>query len=187
MHPLDKFIFCPACGSARFHANSVKSKLCASCGFEYFMNPSSANAAFIINDKRELVVERRRNEPAKGTLDLPGGFSDIGETAEEGVVREVREETGLDINDVKYLFSLPNTYPYSGVDIPTLDIFFLCEVVGKPMLRAMDDAVECFWMPFYAINIDDFGLQSIRDGLREFGAKWQNFYASMCPYPKYLL
>ena len=56
---------------------------CENCGFEYFMNPSAANVAFIVNENDELLVERRKNEPAKGMLDLPGGFTDIGETAEE--------------------------------------------------------------------------------------------------------
>ena len=95
MHPLEKFRYCPSCGSSRFEENSEKSKICKSCGFEYFLNPSSANVAFIINAKGELLVERRKENPGKGTLDLPGGFSDISETAEEGVRREVKEETGL--------------------------------------------------------------------------------------------
>jgi len=62
----------------------------------YYMNPSAATAAFILNGKGELLVERRKREPAKGTLDLPGGFADFDETAEEGVAREVLEETGLE-------------------------------------------------------------------------------------------
>lgn len=94
-HPLDKFQYCPICGSSHFEVNNIKSKKCASCGFVYYANPSSATVAFIFNDKGELLVVRRKNEPAKGTLDLPGGFVDMDETGEQGVAREVKEETGL--------------------------------------------------------------------------------------------
>ena len=115
------------CGSHHFVENSNASKKCENCGFEFFMNPSSANVAIITNSKGEILVERRRNEPAKGTLDLPGGFAELGETAEQGVAREVMEETGLKVTESKYLFSLPNIYRYSRIDIHTLDMFFECK------------------------------------------------------------
>ena len=88
-HVLDKFKFCPVCGSQHFEINNFKSKKCKDCGFTYYLNPSSATVAFILNEKEELLVVRRKNEPAKGTLDLPGGFVDMDETGEEGVAREV--------------------------------------------------------------------------------------------------
>lgn len=72
MHVLDKFAYCPVCGSKHFDINDEKSKRCANCGFEYYLNPSSAVAAFIMNENHELLVERRKRNPGKGTLDLPG-------------------------------------------------------------------------------------------------------------------
>ena len=110
MHLLEKFKYCPVCGSHHFEVSGERSKKCDNCGFEYFMNPSAANVAFIVNGKGEILVERRKNEPAKGTLDLPGGFAEPGETAEEGVRREVHEETNLTVLEAEYLFSLPNVY-----------------------------------------------------------------------------
>ena len=95
-HPLDKFAYCPVCGCRRFDVATVKSKRCADCGFELFMNPSASVAVFIRNGEGELLFVVRGCEPAKGTLDLPGGFTDIGETVEEAVRREVMEETGHD-------------------------------------------------------------------------------------------
>ena len=80
--------------------------------------------ALIRNAKGEILVARRGKEPAKGTLDLPGGFVDNYETGEEAVAREVMEETGLKVDEVKYLFSLPNIYPYSGIVVHTLDQFY---------------------------------------------------------------
>ena len=79
-HPLEKFIFCPVCGNKSFNINDFKSKKCGTCGFTYYANPCSATAAFILNDRGELLVAKRGKEPAKGTLDLPGGFVDMGGT-----------------------------------------------------------------------------------------------------------
>ena len=168
MHPLDKFTHCPVCGSERFNINDGKSKRCADCGYEYYLNPSSANAAFVVNDKHELLVERRGREPQKGMLDLPGGFADIGETAEQGVIREVEEETGLRVARAEYLFSFPNTYLYSGLVVPTLDLFFRCHVTDLTTLRADDDAAEVMWIPLQEVCPDDFAFDSIRKGVTKF-------------------
>lgn len=162
MEIIDKLEYCPKCGSKHFEKNSVKSRHCENCGFEYFMNASSANAAFIVNERGELLVTRRNREPAKGMLDLPGGFADAGETAEEGVVREVKEETGLEVTSAQYLFSLPNVYHYGDMDIPTLDLFYRCEVADLSVLHAADDAGECMWMKPEEIHTEQFGLRSVR-------------------------
>lgn len=168
MHPLSKFEYCPLCGSHHFVNDTEKSRKCENCGFELFMNASSANVAFIMNEKGELLVETRRKNPAKGMLDLPGGFADIGETAEEGVVREVMEETGLTVTKAEYLFSQPNVYRFGGIDIPTLDLFFRCEVKDTAELKAMDDAAECNWVKLSDIHTEQFGMRSVRWGLLKF-------------------
>ena len=165
---LSKFKYCPICGSSLFNISSEKSRKCGDCGFEYFVNPSSANVAFILNKDGELLVERRKNNPAKGTLDLPGGFADMNETVEEGLKREVMEETGLEVTETTYMFSKPNTYHYSGVDIPTLDMFFRCKVKDDNKVKANDDAAECMWIPLEEIETKQFGLNSVRSGLIDF-------------------
>lgn len=60
MYMLDKFRYCPVCGSKHFEESTAKSKRCRNCGFEYFLNASSATAAFILNARGELLVERRK-------------------------------------------------------------------------------------------------------------------------------
>ena len=164
-HPLAQFKYCPKCGSPRFEVHNGKSKHCAECGFTYYFNPSSATVALILNERDELLVCRRGKEPAKGTLDLPGGFVDMFETGEEGVAREVKEETGLDVARADYLFSLPNLYLYSGFLVHTLDMFFRCTVADTSHFQAMDDASDAFFLPLQEIRTEDFGLESIRKGL----------------------
>jgi ADP-ribose pyrophosphatase YjhB (NUDIX family) len=194
-HPLDKFLFCPVCGSPRFEVNNFKSKHCAQCGFTYYANPCSATAAFIrrhsgqrfqalqspigepLSGQRfqalqkpecELLVAVRGKEPAKGTLDLPGGFVDMDETAEEGIIREIQEETGLTVNSPRYLFSIPNRYLYSGMVIHTLDMFFEVSVAPDVQPVADDDAADLRWMPLADINPADFGLQSISQAVARY-------------------
>ena len=168
-HPLDKFQYCPVCGSHEFAVNNFKSKKCVQCGFTYYANPCSATAAFIVDDHRHLLVVRRGKEPAKGTLDLPGGFCDMGETVEEGMIREIREETGLEVDHIEYLFSSPNVYEYSGMGIHTLDMDFLVRVHGNSIaVTAADDAAEALWLTIDEVNPAEFGLTSIRNAVIRF-------------------
>lgn len=169
MYMLDKFRYCPVCGSKHFEESTAKSKRCRNCGFEYFLNASSATAAFILNARGELLVERRKEGPGRGTLDLPGGFCDAGETLEEGMVREVLEETGLTLTEEpQYLFSIPNVYRYGGSEVPTLDAFFLFRVADGLETKAGDDAAELMWIALADIHTEEFGLRSIRHALHRF-------------------
>ena len=164
-HPLDIFRHCPVCGKEGFAVNNVKSKRCDGCGFVLYFNAISATVAVIMNEKGEILVARRAKEPAKGTLDLPGGFVDSFETAEEAVAREVLEESGMRVTGVKYLFSLPNKYIYSGFEEHTLDMFFLCATAAGDTPVANDDVEDLQWMALDKIEPGLFGLQSIRRGI----------------------
>ncbi len=170
----EKFKYCPACGSADFIPKDEKSKQCKSCGFNYYFNSSAASVAFIRNEDGDLLVCRRAHEPAQGTLDLPGGFIDFNETGEEGVKREVLEETGLEINDFTYLFSIPNEYEYSGLNVLTLDLFYEARVPNGTKAEAADDVSECFFIPVRELNPALFGLKSIKQAIKFFVSMHEN-------------
>ncbi|MCD7936844.1 MAG: NUDIX domain-containing protein [Tannerellaceae bacterium] len=161
-HPLSQFRFCPVCGENGFSVRNEKAKQCTACGFVYYFNPSASVACFITNPSGELLLVRRAKDPAKDTLDLPGGFLDMYENAEEAVAREVLEETGLHIRTASYLFSLPNIYPYMGFHVHTLDLFYECTVDSFEGIRAADDAAEVVTLPFAAIDPEEIGLTSVR-------------------------
>lgn len=167
-HPLHQFLYCPKCGASEFRINNFKSKICDRCHFVYYFNPSASVAAFIFNERGELLVCRRKEEPAKGTYDLPGGFVDMGENAEEAVVREVEEETGIRLSKVEFLYSLPNIYCYSGFDVHTLDMFFRGTAVETNHPEANDDVEESFFVPIPELKPEMFGLGSIRIAVERF-------------------
>lgn len=172
-HPLERFRYCPVCGSRNFIIHNKQSKRCETCGFIDYVNPKAAVVAIITNANGEILVCRRAKDPAKGTLDLPGGFTDLNETAEEAVVREVKEETGLIVTTTRYLFSLPNIYTYSQLDIPTMDLFFKCEVEEPSQPIACDDVAEAWFMSPDKIDPELFGLTSIRKGIAKIIKKEQ--------------
>lgn len=164
-HPLYQFEYCPHCGAKTFEEANEKAKKCTTCGFVYYFNPSAAVACFIRNAEDELLLVRRAKDPAKGMLDLPGGFVDSFESGEEAARREVKEETGLELTACRYLFSLPNIYPYAGFDVHTLDMFFECEVASFAAAVPEDDAAEIVITPLAKLSPETFGLDSIRKGV----------------------
>lgn len=166
-HPLSQFKFCPKCGSDKFIENNIKSKKCEKCGFVYYFNSCAATVAVIINENKELLVATRAHEPVKGTLDLPGGFVDLHETGEEAMSREVKEETGLDVDDIEYLFSVPNIYIYSGFEVHTLDLVYLCKVKDTHILKAEDDVAKLEFIKVSELNPDLFGLLSIKKVIKK--------------------
>ncbi len=171
-HILKEFNYCPHCGSRHFEPHNEKSKQCADCGFCYYLNPSAAVAAFITNENNELLVCRRGKEPFKGMLDLPGGFVDTDETAEKAIVREIKEELNLIPENNSYLYSLPNIYRYFGLDIPTLDMFYTCNVSDFSTLKPNDDVAEAFFISIKNLNAKEFGLNSIKRSIEIFQSKY---------------
>lgn len=166
MHFSQLFKYCPVCGSSQFEDNNVKSKRCAACQFVMYINPSAAVAAFIINEKGEVLVAVRGNEPAKGMWDMPGGFIDDEETAEIAIRREIKEELGLNLDEGRFLFSVPNLYTFSGWTLPTLDIFFLFEV-NNVVPQPADDVADCYFVPLAELEEEKFGFISMKKAVRK--------------------
>lgn len=132
-----------------------------------YVNPSAAVGAFILNSKGELLVCVRANEPSKGKWDLPGGFVDDFETAEQAVEREIEEELGMKVDGGVYLFSEPNEYTYSGWTLPTLDMFFLFEL-DEVNPQPADDVADCHFVPLEQVDVARFGFLSMQRAVTRF-------------------
>ncbi len=167
-HPCEVLKYCMRCGSDAVVFRQNKSILCNRCGFCYYMNSASAVALLILNDKGELLLTKRAFEPEKGKLDLPGGFVDTGERAEDTVRRELKEELNIDVCRMHYWGSYPNEYVYSGVTIYTLDIAFVCTVKSFHTIEANDDVADYDFYDLKDINLEDIAFKSIRNIIADF-------------------
>ena len=87
--------FCSFCGSG-FELDAPWPRRCLGCGNSTYRNPLPV-AVVLLPMAGGVVVVRRNIEPRKGTLTLPGGYIDYGETWQEGGRRELLEETGIEI------------------------------------------------------------------------------------------
>lgn len=149
------FTHCPLCGLAGLARTEPAAYDCKGCGFHYHINPAIGVGAIIQDFEGRILLLRRAKEPAKGMLSLPGGFVDMGETAEEALTREIHEETGLEVNTFQYLASFPNKYPYRGVTYRVLDFFYTCRV-------------ETFDSVQTTVEVDDFCIMRPKDIYYEF-------------------
>jgi ADP-ribose pyrophosphatase YjhB (NUDIX family) len=133
LRQMEIFNLCPKCGASDISFDGIKKLHCQACSFTYFHNTAAAVAAVLEYSER-IVLIKRNKEPGKGKLDLPGGFIDPDESAEEAARREVKEELSMDLGALKYLGSYPNTYEYKGVTYKTCDLFFSSRIDRLPTI-----------------------------------------------------
>lgn len=154
-HPVNVLKYCPRCGSANFPATGSRSFKCSDCSFHYFVNSSAAVAVMLFNQNGELLLTRRAIEPHLGKLDLPGGFIDPMESAEQAAIREIREELGIQIHSLRYFGSFPNEYVFSGYSVFTIDLAFFAQTESLTEMVAMDDVASFEFHRLAAIDPEE--------------------------------
>jgi 8-oxo-dGTP diphosphatase len=122
---------------------------------EFPAAPLIGVGAVIVQQDRVLLV-KRATEPARGRWSIPGGLIDVGETLAEAVIREVREETGLDVEPLQLVELLDRIYRDGDrVRYHYVIADYLCRVVGGT-LHAASDADAARW-----VERDEWNSQSV--------------------------
>ena len=158
------FHYCPHCGSQEVTYENNFKLHCNACDFVLYHNIAAA-VAVIFKFENQILFTVRNVDPDKGKWDLPGGFIDPNETAEEAACREIKEELGLSIqpSDLKYHTTAPNNYLYRNVAYRTMDIFFECNLSSKHIhIAAADEIKQLLWVPISDIDLNQIGFSSIR-------------------------
>lgn len=159
---MSDYQFCPRCATPLaevFRYGKVR-PACPSCGFVHCANPRVAAVLFLADRERILLV-KRGVIPEKGRWALPAGFVDLGEHPEAAARREMREETGLEVEIVR-LLNLE-----FDPDSKVMTLLYRVRQVGGA-LAAGDDVDDARW--FTRDGLPDLAFESTRRCVRAWAA-----------------
>ena len=134
--------YCGRCGTPTAPLAGERARRCPSCGLTAFPRLSPAVIVLITRDER-ILLARGRHFP-EAFYGIIAGFVEPGESLEEAVQREVAEEVGLTISDVRYFASQPWPYPHA------LMVGFTATYAGGEIILEETELVDAGWF-----GIDD--------------------------------
>lgn len=156
--------FCAACGgslvSRLLKPGEPYRLVCLACGKVSYLDPKLAACAIIEDDSRVALV-KRAIQPQRGLWVIPGGFVDRGEPVEEAVLREIREETGLEAE----LNGLLGLYSYPGETV-VVAVYRAGRRSGE--LLALDESDDAAWFAEKDIPWERLAFSSTRDSLTDY-------------------
>ena len=155
---------CPRCAGQL--ANDGARAVCqGTCGSTYYANSSPCVSALVEDDDGRVLLARRAVEPYLGLWDPPGGFLEEGEHPEDGLRRELLEETGLRCEAVRFLGVWMDVYGDAPDAAATLNLYWTMRVVsGEPV--AADDVAELRWFAADELpGTDELAFTTVKDVL----------------------
>ena len=138
--------FCPYCSGplSKKDVEGRRRHFCSRCNQPIYENPVPATCLVVMDKDRQILLVKRNVDPQKGKWCLPGGFLELDESPEQGALRELNEETGLE-GRIEMLLGVRTTpsYQYHSVLMIGFSVIRFC---GCPMPG--DDAQEVKWASY---------------------------------------
>jgi ADP-ribose pyrophosphatase YjhB (NUDIX family) len=158
MGELEGWTFCPRCRSEL--AGDGARLTCPACGFVVYASSKPTAGALCVEDGRVLLA-RRAAEPFQGRWDIPGGFLEEGEDPVDGLRRELKEETGLDVEPQRFLGVWMDRYGGDSTAEATLNLYWIARIVdGDP--EPADDVSELRWFDRNALpRRDELAFENV--------------------------
>jgi 8-oxo-dGTP diphosphatase len=142
--PPDKHKFCPICGAEctlKMEYGMLR-KTCVKCGFIYYKNPSPAVSVLVADGAKFLLCKRAPGTLEGGKWSLVGGFMEFNEDFLTTAIREVKEETNLDV-EIKSILSVVTNF--FQPDLHTLVVVLLAKLVGGKLGVGDTENEEIRW------------------------------------------
>jgi NAD+ diphosphatase len=130
--------YCGHCGTPMEQVATERAKRCPECGLTSYPRVTPAIIVLIRRGDDEVLLARAQNFPSKFYSTI-AGFVEPGESLEEAVAREVAEEVGVAVKDIRYFGSQPWPFPHS------LMIGFTCEYAGGEIALEEREIADAAW------------------------------------------
>jgi len=141
MGELDGWRLCPRCG-AELGGDAAR-LACDACSFIVYASSKPTAGALCVDNGR-VLLGRRARPPFEGLWDIPGGFLNEGEDPLDGLRRELKEETGLEVEPQHFFGVWTDRYGSDSTADATLNLYWTARVVGGQAAPA-DDVSELRW------------------------------------------
>jgi 8-oxo-dGTP diphosphatase len=142
---LESWRHCPRCSAELEHDEGSAKVECPNCGFRHYAHSEVTACAIVTDDQDRVLLTRRAGAPFEGYWDLPGGFVGEAEHPHDALRRELREETGLEVEPHELLGIWIDRYTEQGDDGPaTMNLYFTASTSGGEA-QPNDDVAELRW------------------------------------------
>jgi ADP-ribose pyrophosphatase YjhB (NUDIX family) len=162
-HPHNFSRYCMHCGqrltSAMPEGDTQRRLVCLDCGFVHYINPRPVAGTVPVRADGHILLTRRDIEPRRGSWVFPGGFMDVGETAEQAAARETLEEAHLEVTNLLLLGV------YTRVEPGVVVVVYTAEPVGEA--EAGHETSEIRWFHPAEIPWDELAFDSTVAALRD--------------------
>ena len=129
--------FCGRCGAPTQNHATERAKECTVCSLIRYPRISPAIIVLVRNEDKLLLARAHRHPP--GFYSVLAGFVEPGESLEEAVAREIREEVGVEVKDIRYFGSQPWPFPNS------LMIAYVCDYAGGDIVLEEEEIEDAGW------------------------------------------
>lgn len=133
--------------------------VCLDCGFVHYINPRPVAGVIPVREDRSVLLVRRAIEPRLGSWVFPGGFMDVGESAEEAAARETLEEARLEVMDLRLVGV------YTRVEPGVVVIVYEGRAIGEGSVG--DETTEVRWFAPHEIPWEELAFDSTTAALQD--------------------
>lgn len=164
MNIREHFAFCPKCGGGASPSDNHRKFSCEHCGFQVYFNVGASVSGICRRTNGDVLLLKRMHPPRAGTWTLPGGFVEPGESGLDALIREIHEETGLDVKNAFPQSAFPNNYTFGDVTYATFDMVYVCDLEGEISLDGTEvDAHR--WFAVSELQNADISFPSLRSAI----------------------
>ena len=175
-------IFCIHCGN-KITQKELEGKLrdyCPSCNTIFYENPLPVASSIVVNEKREVLLVKRKKEPYKGMWCLPIGFAETGEAVMDAALRELKEEAGIDGETIRLIdVDTVDNYFYGSLAIVTYEV----KKTGG-IEEPGDDAIEAKYFPIH--NIPELAWSSNEKAIKIYLKVYKDIWAMVDSFKQLL-